>query len=457
MAYLNNDLLGFLGKPFQGMNIFGAKPSATTQLLAKPTSEGGYGLLSQDMLQKAEMQSLGKGLLTTLASYLAQPKNKGYGSALPYLAGSYLEGMTAAQKPFEKLQESAFTNLKLDEYNLNKQKEQRKQNWLNTFGTKDIGTISDADLQEGVRVGEIDVKQYFDIMKDRNKPLDLNVADLKKTDYTPESWALYTSPTINGQPNPYYGNTNALDYETDKYKAEVEQLTQESEWKYGASQINTNEKGGVINKEVKQNLNTVILPYSNEEVLPRMLDSTVPGEERAKLKSNQRQARETLRAGAESLRSERRTIHKLLNSNVLDKITGVQGQFPDYPGGEAANARAFLDTIKQKEFLNNYLNIKKAGGGFGSLSEKEGERLEQIRINLANTQDPKQIAGLLMELDDILANEEKQLYENYMFDYGEYNYGASALPGYSESIYANKDGTGLNTDLFKKADEILGL
>lgn len=108
MAYLNNDLLGFLGKPFEGMNIFGAKPSATTQLLAKPTSEGGYGLLSQDMLQKAEMQSLGKGLLTTLASYLAQPKNKGYGSALPYLAGSYLEGMTAAQKPFEELQKTAF-------------------------------------------------------------------------------------------------------------------------------------------------------------------------------------------------------------------------------------------------------------------------------------------------------------------------------------------------------------
>lgn len=122
MAYLNNDLLGFLGKPFQGMNIFGAKPSATTQLLAKPTSEGGYGLLSQDMLQKAEMQSLGKGLLTTLASYLAQPKNQGYGSALPYLAGSYLQGMTAAQKPFEGLQESALTNLKLDELKKEKQK-----------------------------------------------------------------------------------------------------------------------------------------------------------------------------------------------------------------------------------------------------------------------------------------------------------------------------------------------
>lgn len=179
MAYLNNDLLGFLGKPFEGMNIFGAKPSATTQLLAKPTSEGGYGLLSQDMLQKAEMQSLGKGLLTTLASYLAQPKNKGYGSALPYLAGSYLEGMTAAQKPFEGLQESALNNLKLDEYNLSKQKEQRRQNWLNTFGAKDIGTISDADLQEGVRVGEITVNDYFKIKESqKTEPIKLsNEAD----------------------------------------------------------------------------------------------------------------------------------------------------------------------------------------------------------------------------------------------------------------------------------------
>lgn len=116
MAYLNNDLLGFLGKPFQGMNIFGAKPSATTQLLAKPTSEGGYGLLSQDMLQKAEMQSLGKGLLTTLASYLAQPKNQGYGSALPYLAGSYLQGMSAADKEYKDLEQQAYTRMQLADY-----------------------------------------------------------------------------------------------------------------------------------------------------------------------------------------------------------------------------------------------------------------------------------------------------------------------------------------------------
>ena len=103
-------------------------------------------------------------------------------------------------------------------------------------------------------------------------------------------------------------------------------------------------------------------------------------------------------------------------------ITGITGQFPSMPGGDAANAEALLKTIKEKEFLNNYLSIKKAGGGFGALSEKEGERLEQMRINLSKEQSADQIQAMLIELDDILEREEQSLYESYASDYGTYDY-----------------------------------
>lgn len=116
MAYTDKNLLDFLTQPFEGMNVFGARPSEITRLMAKPTTQGGYGLLSDEMLQRADRQSLGKGLLTTLASYLAQPKNQGYGSALPYLASSYLQGMGAADKEYKDLEQQAYTQMKLADY-----------------------------------------------------------------------------------------------------------------------------------------------------------------------------------------------------------------------------------------------------------------------------------------------------------------------------------------------------
>jgi len=71
------------------MNIFGAK---------MPTYLGGAdGLLSTTEQEKLKNQALISGILGAGATYLAQPKNQGYGSALPYLAKSYVGGMGASQ------------------------------------------------------------------------------------------------------------------------------------------------------------------------------------------------------------------------------------------------------------------------------------------------------------------------------------------------------------------------
>jgi len=80
---------------FEGMNAFGAGPGARTRSLLDSN------LITQDAIDKANRQSIGTGIVTGLASYLAQPKNKGYGSAVPYLAQSYLQANKAAQAPFQ--------------------------------------------------------------------------------------------------------------------------------------------------------------------------------------------------------------------------------------------------------------------------------------------------------------------------------------------------------------------
>lgn len=78
-----------------GTNIFGAGPSGSVRSLLDAK------LITPESVEKAQKRSMSRGLLTGLASYLAQPKNQNFGSALPYIGKAYLAANTAAQSPFE--------------------------------------------------------------------------------------------------------------------------------------------------------------------------------------------------------------------------------------------------------------------------------------------------------------------------------------------------------------------
>ena len=103
-----------------GANIFGASPSNTDALLKN-------GLLQQTDIDKAENQSLVRGLLGAGIGYLAQPKNQGYGSSIPYLAKGFQQGMEQAQKPYTNLVNNANQNIKLEEYKLKKDERENKE------------------------------------------------------------------------------------------------------------------------------------------------------------------------------------------------------------------------------------------------------------------------------------------------------------------------------------------
>ena len=93
-------------------NIFGASPDSNLKQLALMGllgDEAGY----KKSLENANKQSIFQGLLNTGLSYAAQPQNQGYGSVFPYLAKAGLQGINAAQKPFDKLASNAMTNAQL--------------------------------------------------------------------------------------------------------------------------------------------------------------------------------------------------------------------------------------------------------------------------------------------------------------------------------------------------------
>ena len=59
------------------------------------------GLLGAEKYKQLEKQSNISGLLNTFVNFVAQPKNQGYGSIIPYAAKSYLAGTSGAQGVYD--------------------------------------------------------------------------------------------------------------------------------------------------------------------------------------------------------------------------------------------------------------------------------------------------------------------------------------------------------------------
>ena len=138
-----------------GANIFGAGTSMDMDKYKKA------GLLEKEDFEKAQDQSLMRGLLGAGVGYLAQPKNKGYGSSIPYLAKGFQQGMEQAQKPFTKLSTKASQNSKLDDIIAKK----AETNNLNTSIDDFITANPDYEAIRG-----LPVKFQGEILADHYKP-----------------------------------------------------------------------------------------------------------------------------------------------------------------------------------------------------------------------------------------------------------------------------------------------
>lgn len=121
MAFFPTDTGGF----FDGMNIFGAK---------QPDYLG--GLLDPAAQEKLKNQALISGILGAGATYLAQPKNQGYGSALPYLAKSYLGGMTQSQNAYDQGTQNLITQARLSELKQKLEQDKLQKEYIDKFAVE---------------------------------------------------------------------------------------------------------------------------------------------------------------------------------------------------------------------------------------------------------------------------------------------------------------------------------
>jgi hypothetical protein len=103
ISSLTNPVTSGLGNLFEGMNIFGARPS-----------EALTGILTPEQQDKLRNQSLLSGILNAGATYLAQPKNQNVGLGA-ILGKSYLGGMQGAQSSYDQALTGKVKQLELEQ------------------------------------------------------------------------------------------------------------------------------------------------------------------------------------------------------------------------------------------------------------------------------------------------------------------------------------------------------
>jgi hypothetical protein len=460
-----------------GTNIFGASAGGETDLLVK------NGLLSQEAVDKAQNASLISGLIGTGVAYAAQPKNQEYGSFVPYLAKGFQQGMEQAKQPFAELRSTANSAMKMEDYALQKQTRERSarsrelmdkvRNPDGTINPDVLAQLRAEDPAAFLKYQELELndakidKLYSEAEENRGEIANAGAIDmetyLKNADkYTQASM---TEAMRTGNPSllvPLKENKNR-----DDVLAEYARIKNEYGEAEANNYMNSVSNGGqtsqyrVQAKPAVQDANYNYTDANGVTRTPIIFDTTQPQKVINEMRQLKPSVDKAFKSNQLLLRNARNGIRRLLATGSLGRITGVTGQFPSIPGSPAADAENELKGIKEKEFLNNYQRIKAAGGGFGSLTEKEGERLENMRAVLSQDQSPEQMERTLIRLEKELAKYEELDREEYYQTYGNKDkFELNPLTEYKSST-PNADnlgasgGSGIPSDA--EVDAILGL
>jgi hypothetical protein len=164
-----------------GINIFGT-PIPT-------------GILDTNQEEKLRNQALVSGIIGTAANYLAQPKNLGAGSALPYLAKAYIGGMGSSQGTVD----TALNNL---------YRQQLLAGKNDPFGTVDISKFTPESISEFQRTKD------YGVLKPVSEARGTNIGNIDPSKFTSESLATYQQTGNLGVLKPVsmqVGNIAAID------------------------------------------------------------------------------------------------------------------------------------------------------------------------------------------------------------------------------------------------------
>lgn len=174
---------------------------------------------------------------------------------------------------------------------------------------------------------------------------------------------------------------------------------------------------------------------------------TVTAKGEAERQLDQPQAQAALSDASSNLDRLADTARRVMQHPGLTGITSWQAKIPDVPGSEAANARAELVALKSQVgfgVLQAMRNASKTGGALGSVSDSEGQRLENNLAALEQSQSPEAFRANLQRIIDYTTQAKSRLNTAYNQAYGGQRATSAAptapQPGHTEGGYRFKGG-----------------
>lgn len=335
------------------------------------------GLLDFLPEDKNERAAVLQGLLGAGFGMMQGARNPG-GSFAPAFGAGGMQGMQAYQGAIEGQQARQMREMQMGEIKRKQTEAERQRAILERIGSQPIGDRTKL-AQELIQAGQVDegVKMLT------AKP-DLTIIPAGATAYEGGE-AKYTAP-FKPEKLPDWQNPEYLKYQKDleKYKADLHPKAS------GGNSIGGDEQYGKLSPGFRR---------IKDKLTGTVVDEAIPGSAPyQKLKGQYAQETAAITnatADADTLIERSKTLQ---SHPGLKGVFGISGYFPSIKGGDAGQAEALLEEIKNSMQLAGFQQLRSSVGSPGAMTEKEWPKLEAAISQLQNSTD---LAGAKQALRNI--------------------------------------------------------
>ena len=166
-------------------------------------------------------------------------------------------------------------------------------------------------------------------------------------------------------------------------------------------------------------------PMGEKEV-PLIQSAAISAKDKKDLMLAKPKTTQAIETSLNSNRKLKRALIQLRNSPGMAAAFGFTGEFVSgISGTDAANAKAILEQIEGKAFVNSLTDMRAAsitGAGVGNATEKEGDKLQRSYTTLKQSQSPEAALQEIDNLISVLDESEKIATNAYARTYGQPNF-----------------------------------
>jgi hypothetical protein len=147
----------------------------------------------------------------------------------------------------------------------------------------------------------------------------------------------------------------------------------------------------------------------------------VPPKDSMELEQQRPSATQSYVSTAQTMQRISDTVDKILANPGLNRITGWEGKLPNWPGGQASDLQALVNSLTSQQSIAGLESLRdesKTGAGLGRTTQNEFNALSATIANLTNAQSPESFSNALRQAKSFSQQIRSQMGTAYNTTYG---------------------------------------